>query len=81
MDVQEPALSLRGRLHEGHKGKGYATEARHRAGRTMTKRLEAEDNPKKVLEPEEDQRCASVLPTVRAKKAATKDALEKHRAR
>jgi hypothetical protein len=46
----------------------------------MIKRPEAEDNPKKALEPEEDQRYASVLPAVRVKKAATKDALEKHRA-
>jgi hypothetical protein len=32
------------------------------------KRLEAEDNPKKVLEPEEDQEYASVLPAVGANK-------------
>ena len=38
----------------------------------MTKRLEAEDNPKRVLEPEEDQGYASVLPAVRAREAAAK---------
>ena len=47
----------------------------------MIKRLKAEDNPKRVLKLEEDQRYTSVLPAVRAKKAATKDAPEKHRAR
>ena len=45
----------------------------------MTKRLEARDNPRKVLEPEEDQGYASVLPAV-GEKVATKDALEKQRA-
>jgi hypothetical protein len=34
----------------------------------MTKRLEAEDNPKKVLKPEKDQGYASVLPAAGAKK-------------
>ena len=38
----------------------------------MTKRLEAEDNPKKALKLEEDQGYASVLPAARAKEAATK---------
>ena len=39
-----------------------------RASRTMMKRLETEDNPKKALEPEEDQGYASVLPAARAKR-------------
>ena len=47
-------------------------QAIRRASRTMTKRLEAEDNPKKVLEPEEDQGYASVLPAVGAKKQPQK---------
>ena len=34
----------------------------------MIKRLEAEDNPRKVLKPEEDQGYASVLPAAGAKK-------------
>jgi hypothetical protein len=34
----------------------------------MVKRLKAEDNPKKVLKPEEDQGYVSVLPAVGAKK-------------
>ena len=38
----------------------------------MTKRLEAEGNPKKVLEPEEDQEYASVLPAVGANKQPQK---------
>ena len=38
----------------------------------MTKTLKAEDNPKKVLELEEDQGYASVLPVVRAKKQSQK---------
>ena len=38
----------------------------------MTKRLKAEDNPKKVLKLEEDQEYASVLPVVRAREAAAK---------
>jgi hypothetical protein len=33
----------------------------------MTKRLKAEENPKKALKLEEDQGYASVLPVVRAK--------------
>jgi hypothetical protein len=37
-----------------------------------TKRLEAEDNPKKVLKPEEDQRYTSVLPPAGAKKQPQK---------
>ena len=36
------------------------------------KRLGAEDNPKKVLEPEEDQGYTSVLPAARAKKQPQK---------
>jgi len=72
LDVREPALFLRDRLNEGlycgHKGKGYATEAKRRASRTMIKRLEAEDNPKRVLKPEEDQGYASVLLAVGAKR-------------
>ena len=36
------------------------------------KRLGAEDNPKKVLKPEEDQGYTSVLPAVRAKKQPQK---------
>ena len=44
------------------------TQTTRRASRTMTKRLGAEDNPKKVLEPEEDQGYASVLPAAGAKK-------------
>ena len=38
----------------------------------MTKRLGTEDNPKKVLKPEEDQGYASVLPSSRGKEAAAK---------
>jgi hypothetical protein len=38
----------------------------------MIKRLEAGDNPKKVLEPEEDQGYASVLPAVGAKEQLQK---------
>ena len=38
----------------------------------MTKTLKAEDNPKKVLEPEEDQGYASVLLVVRVREAAAK---------
>ena len=38
----------------------------------MMKRLEAEDNPKKVLEPEEDQGYASVLPAVGAREQLQK---------
>ena len=38
-----------------------------RASRTIIKRLGAEDNPKKVLEPEEDQGYTNVLPAVGAK--------------
>jgi hypothetical protein len=38
-----------------------------RASRTIMKRLAAEDNPRKALEPEEDQGYASVLPAVGAK--------------
>ena len=45
----------------------------------MTRRLGAEDNPKKALKPEEDQGYASVLPAV-GKKAAIRDVLERHRA-
>jgi hypothetical protein len=44
------------------------TQTTRRASRTRTKRLEAEDNPKKVLKPEEDQGYASILPAVEAKK-------------
>ena len=47
----------------------------------MTKKLKVEDNFKKVFGLEEDQRYVSILPAVRAKKAATRDALEKHWAR
>ena len=58
LDIREPALFLRDRLNEGlyygHKGKGYTTEAKRRASRTIIKRLEVEDNPKKVLKPKED---------------------------
>ena len=36
------------------------------------KRLGAEDNPKKVLEPEEDQGYTNVLPAVGAKKQPQK---------
>ena len=43
-----------------------------RISRTRTKRLEAEDNPKKVLRPEEDQGHASVLPAAGAKKQPQK---------
>ena len=38
MDVQEPALFLRGRLYEGHKSKGYATEVV-----TITEKLPPDD--------------------------------------
>jgi hypothetical protein len=38
----------------------------------MMKRLEAEDNPKKVLAPEEDQGYASVLLAVEAKEQLQK---------
>jgi len=56
---------------------------KRRASRTITKRLEAEDNPKKVLKPEEDQGYASVLPAAGAKKQPHKprDAPKKPRAR
>ena len=43
-----------------------------RASRTVTKRLEAEDNPKKVLKLEEDQGYASVLPSAGANKQPQK---------
>jgi hypothetical protein len=43
-----------------------------RASRTIIKRLEAEDNPKKALKPEEGQEYASVLPVVRAKEQLQK---------
>ena len=43
-----------------------------RTSRIRTKGLEVEDNPKKVLRPEEDQGHASVLPAARAKEAAAK---------
>ena len=38
----------------------------------MTKKLKAEDNPKKALKLEEDQGYASVLPAVGAKKRPQK---------
>ena len=38
-----------------------------RASRTMTKRLEAEDSPRKALKLKEDQGHVSVLPAARAK--------------
>ena len=38
-----------------------------RTSRTRIKRLEVEDNPKKVLKPEEDQGYVSVLPVVGAR--------------
>ena len=38
----------------------------------MTKRLEAEDSPRKALKPEEDQGYASVLPAAGAKKQPQK---------
>jgi hypothetical protein len=38
----------------------------------MIKRLEVEDNPKKVLKPEEDQGYASILPAAEAKKQPQK---------
>ena len=38
-----------------------------RVSRTRIKRLEVEDNPKKVLKPEEDQGYVSVLPVVGVK--------------
>jgi hypothetical protein len=67
------------------------TQTTRRASRTRTKRLEAEDNPKKALKLEdkleEDQGYASVLPAARAKKqpqrpkdmlkGSSKDSLEK----
>ena len=43
-----------------------------RASRTMTKRLKAEDNPKKALKLEKNQGYASVLPAVGAKKRPQK---------
>ena len=39
----------------------------YRASRTIIKRLETEDNPRKALKPEEDQGYASVLLAVGAK--------------
>ena len=48
------------------------TQTTRRTSRIMTKTLKAEDNPKKALEPEEDQGYASVLPAVRAREAAVK---------
>ncbi len=45
---------------------------KRRASRTITKRLEAEDNPKKVLKLEEDQGYATVLLAVGAKKQPQK---------
>jgi hypothetical protein len=49
----------------------------------MTKRLKAEDNPKKALKLEEDQGYASALPAVGAKKQPQKpkDAPKGSRAR
>ena len=49
----------------------------------MIKRLEAEDNPKKALKPEEDQGYASVLPAAGTKKQPQKpkDTPKKPRAR
>ena len=38
----------------------------------MTKRLEAEDSPRKALKLEEDQGYASILPAVEAKKQPQK---------
>ena len=43
-----------------------------RASRTITKRLEAQDNPKKVLMPEEDQGYVSILLAVGANKQPQK---------
>ena len=43
-----------------------------RASRIIIKRLEAEDNPKKVFKLEEDRRYASVLPAVGAKEQLQK---------
>ena len=52
------------------------TQTTRRAGRTITKRLEAEDNLKKALKLEdkleEDQGYASVLPAAGAKKQPQK---------
>ena len=52
------------------------TQTTRRASRTMTKRLKAEDNPKKALKLEdkleEDQGYASVLPAAGAKKQPQK---------
>ena len=59
------------------------TWAKRRASRTRTKRLEAEDNPRKVLKPEEDQGYASILPAVGAKEQLQKprDILNKLKAK
>ena len=38
----------------------------------MTRRLEADNNPKKVLKPEKDQGYTNVLPAAGAKEAAAK---------
>ena len=43
-----------------------------RISRTMTRRLEAKGSSKRVLKPEEDQGCASVLLAARAKKQPQK---------
>ena len=48
------------------------TWAKRRASRTRIKRLEAEDNPGKVLKPEEDQGYASILQAAEAKKQPQK---------
>jgi hypothetical protein len=47
-------------------------QAKRRASRTIAKRLEAGDNPKKVLKPEEDQGYTSVLPAVKAREQLQK---------
>ena len=39
-----------------------------RTRRTVTERLEEEDNPKKALKLKEDQEYVSILPAARAKK-------------
>jgi len=48
------------------------TQTKRGVSRIMTKRLEAEDNPKRVLKPEEDQGYASVLLAVGPTAAAVK---------
>jgi len=59
------------------------TQTKRGVSRRTTKRLEAEDNPKKALKPEEDQGYASVLPAAGARKQPQKlkDAPKKPRAK